>query len=230
MTKKLLLLHGALATRHQFDNLLPELNTYIQADAINFTGHGGLHIPIHGYSFKAFAHDILNYADTHGIERINLFGYSMGGYAAFYFARLFPDRVNRIMTLNVKFNWDPLTTARETALLDAEKLTTKVPGYANQLMMQHGVNVWKQVLSSTADMMQSLTRDILLTDTDFSQLNIPVLLSVGDRDTTASLQDTLRIYKLLKNAQLWVLPGTSHPLEQADDKALLHQLIRFFTD
>jgi pimeloyl-ACP methyl ester carboxylesterase len=228
--QSLLLLHGALATKHQFDNILSKLQQSFKADAINFTGHGGLNIPVHGYTFKAFAHDILTYADEQQIERINLFGYSMGGYAALYFAKLFPDRVNRIMTLNTKFNWDPLSTAKETAMLDAEKMITKVPGYANQLMMLHGLTMWKQVIAQTADMMNTLAKEVMLTDEDFAKIECPVLLAVGDKDRTSSIEENVHVYRLLKNGSMWVLPNTPHPFDKVNELDLVEQMQRFFND
>src|SRR6478735_3181840 len=108
---QLLLLHGALGSKAQFDSIQPVLQEQgFKTDAINFSGHGGFAIPMQGYNFTVFANDILQYADANKIEKLNLFGYSMGGYAALYFAKLHPERVNRIATLNVKFNWDPLST------------------------------------------------------------------------------------------------------------------------
>lgn len=226
--KQLLLLHGALASRQQFDPLLPLLKDQFQAEAINFSGHGGFTIPTHGYSFRQFAEDILSYADDRKIDKLNLFGYSMGGYAALYFAKLHPERVNKIFTLNVKFNWDPVSTAKETAMLDAEKMITKVPGYANQLMMQHGLNLWKQVLQQTSDMMQSLSKDLMLTESDFEKIPIPVLLSVGDRDKTSGIEETLQVFRKLPQAQMWVIPGTPHPFEKIRLDELVGALQLFF--
>lgn len=226
--KQLLLLHGALASKSQFDSLLPLLKDQFHAEAINFSGHGGFSIPTHGYTFKQFADDILRYADANKVEKLNMFGFSMGGYAALYFARQHPDRVNKIFTLNVKFNWDPTSTAKETAMLDAEKMITKVPGYANQLMMQHGMNMWKQVLQQTSDMMTTLSKELVLTDEDFAALNLPVLLAIGDRDTTSSIEETLLVYRKLKQAQLWVLPGTPHPFDKINAPDLVNALHLFF--
>ena len=226
---QLLLLHGALATKNQFDTFIPLLKNEFESDAINFTGHGGLNIPTQGYTFTAFANDILSFADKHRIEKINLFGYSMGGYAALYFAKLYPTRVNKIFTLNTKFNWDPLSTAKETAMLDAEKMVTKVPGYANQLMMQHGLNLWKQVINQTSEMMQQLSKEVLLVDEDFKNISVEVLLGVGDKDTTASIEETYEVYKKIPKSQLMVLPNTPHPFDKINHEILRLELVRFFT-
>lgn len=228
--KQLLCLHGALATKLQFDNLLPELKISFNADAINFSGHGGFSIPLKGYNFNQFAEDILQYADANKIDKINLFGFSMGGYAALYFAKLHPTRVNKIFTLNVKFNWDALSTAKETSMLDAEKMVTKVPGYANQLMMQHGLNLWKQVLTNTSDMMNQLSKEIILIDEDYEKITCPVLLGIGDRDNTSSVEETMHVFRKLKNSQLWILPNTSHPFEKIEPTILAHELKKFFVD
>ncbi len=226
--KQLLLLHGALATKSQFDGLLPWLKDSFDANAINFSGHGGFSIPAEGYTFKQFAHDILNYADEHKIQKLNLFGYSMGGYAALYFASLHPERVNRIFTLNVKFNWDPLSTAKETSLLDAEKMVTKVPGYANQLIMQHGLNLWKQVLDQTSQMMNTLSKELVLLEEDYKKIHVPVLLAIGDRDKTSGIEETLQVFRLLKDASLWVLPNTGHVFDKIDPQKLAGEIRLFF--
>jgi pimeloyl-ACP methyl ester carboxylesterase len=228
MMQNLLLLHGALSTRLQFDSLRPLLANDFEVEAINFSGHGGLNIPMQGFTFNAFANDILAYADKNKIEKLNLFGFSMGGYAALYFAKLYPNRVNKIFTLNVKFNWDLASTARETAMLDAEKMMLKVPGYANQLMMLHGIQMWKEVINQTSGMMTALSKDYLLTKEDYKQMIFPIRLAIGDRDSTSSVQETLDVYQKLPNASMWVLPNTNHPFEKINCQKLASEINEFF--
>jgi pimeloyl-ACP methyl ester carboxylesterase len=79
-------------------------------------------------------------------------------------------------------------------------------------------------------MMQQLASKVMLTDADFKQIKCPVLLSVGDKDHTAGLEQTLSIYRKLPNASLWVIPNTAHVFEQVDREALHHQLLRFFSE
>lgn len=227
--KQLLLLHGALGSRYQFEDFKPVIRAKgFEPEAINFSGHGGFSIPVQGYNFNVFADDILRYADEHKMDKLNLFGYSMGGYAALYFAKLHPDRVNKIAALNVKFNWDPLSTQKEIALLNADKMIEKVPSFADKLMFQHGLNIWKEVLKSTANMMEQLSKEFVLTKEDIENIKVPVLLAVGDKDTTTSIDENLAVHKQLPDSQFWVLPNTLHPFDKVNAAQLSEQLSIFF--
>jgi len=224
----MLLLHGALASKNQFDKMLPMLRNEFDANAINFSGHGGEPFNTKGYTFPVFAEDILKYADAKKIDKLNIFGYSMGGYAALFFAKTHPERVNKIFTLNVKFKWDMDSTKKEMATLNAENMMLKVPSFANNLMLIHGLDFWKNVLQNTSSMMENLMKDQILTDPDLEKINIPVLLGIGDRDHTSSIAETLDVYKKLKDPQLLVLPNTPHPFEKVNQDYLIPFISHFF--
>lgn len=225
----LLLLHGALGSKSQFDAFAPLLHEHFHVHTLNFSGHGGSPMPLTGYTFATFSDDILRYADQQKLDTIHLFGYSMGGYAALYFARKHPDRAGKIMTLNTKFNWDPLSTARETAMLNAEKMLDKVPAFANNLMLQHGLHIWKQVLTQTETMMNSLSSQVVLTDDDLKAITGKVVIGVGDRDSTASIEENLEVCRKLPNAHFMVLPDTPHPFDKINPELLALQCRLFFT-
>ncbi|MFN4083842.1 MAG: alpha/beta fold hydrolase [Bacteroidia bacterium] len=228
MNKQILFLHGALATKLQFIQIINELKNEYTCHTINFAGHGGEIIPVTGLTFDTFSNNILNYLNTNNIDKINLFGYSMGGYAALYFACKYPDRVEKVFTINVKFNWDPVSTAKEIGMLNPEKMLEKIPAFANNLMVVHGLNIWKNLLHSTSEMMQKLSETVLLTKEQLASIKCPVLVSVGDRDTTSSLTETIDVYKTLSNAQLLVLPNSPHPFERVNMQVLVHAIKTFF--
>jgi len=228
--QQLLLLHGALASKSQFIEIIPMLKKQgFDADAINFSGHGGFTMPAQGYNFNVFAKDILTFADANNIEKMNLFGYSMGGYAALYFAKLYPDRIAKIATLNVKFNWDPLSTQKEIGMLNTDKMIEKVPSFVDKLMFQHGMNVWKDVVNQTMNMFEQMSKEYILTKEDYSNIRVPVMLAIGDKDATTSVDETMGIHKLLPSVSLWVLPNTQHPFEKVNKIILIEQLKIFFT-
>ncbi|MFZ4797280.1 MAG: alpha/beta fold hydrolase [Bacteroidia bacterium] len=224
----ILLLHGALNSSSQFDVLKTKLDKSHTIHLLNFSGHGGNLMPLNGLNFDLFVNDILNYLDQNNIEKINLFGYSMGGYAALMFANKYPERVDKIFTCSVKLKWDLESAAKETEFLNPEKIVEKVPAFANNLMMLHGINVWKNLLKSTSNMMMDLAKGQLLTDEDFAKFNHPILFALGDRDTTASLTDTIAVFKNVKNSQLLVLPNSPHEFTKLDLDSITHQINLFF--
>jgi len=224
----ILLLHGALNSSAQFDVLKTKIDKRYDVHTLNFSGHGGSIMPLSGLNFELFVNDILNYLDLNNIEKTNLFGYSMGGYAALMFAIKYPERVEKIFTCSVKLKWDLESAAKETEFLNPEKIIEKVPAFANNLMMLHGINVWKNLLKSTSNMMLDLAKGQLLTDEDFTKFNQPILFALGDRDTTASLIDTLAVFKTVKNSQLLVLPNSPHDFSKLNLDTLSNQINLFF--
>lgn len=225
--KHALLLHGALGTAKQLQPLATLLAPDYYIHTPTFSGHGG-GTPPAAYSFDQFREDIIGYMDAEGLQQVNVFGYSMGGYAALYASLKHPERFGKIATLGTKLVWTAAGAAQEVRMLDAAKIEAKVPAFAAHLQQQHGLENWKQVLQATAQMMLNLGNKPAIGATEFQQLKHSTLLAIGDRDHTAGLEDTVSIYRQMPHAQLWVLPATPHPLEQVNVPLLANGLKGFW--
>lgn len=229
--KPLLLLHGALGTAHQLQSLATLLSTERDVHTLTFSGHGDSAAPTSGgYSFETFAKDILDCMAANQLAQVDIFGYSMGGYAALYLALKYPEKVGKIATLGTKVVWTAEGSAQEVKMLNADKLEEKVPAYADKLKALHGETDWRNMLAATAQMMLDLGNSPLLKEEDYKAIQHEVLLCIGDKDQTAGLEDTVATYRLVPKAQLWVLPNTPHPLEKVDMSVLSTSLKRFFAE
>lgn len=223
MKTPLLLLHGALGAADQFLALKAALPASFTVHAPDFSGHG--QAPDRDtFSIEAFAQDVLHYLDAQGIEKITIFGYSMGGYVALWLARHHPQRIEKIITLATKLHWDEATAQKETGMLDTEKIAAKVPQLAAALEQRHTGKDWKEVVRKTAAMLLDMGRNSPLKPEDFAAIGTPVTLLLGDRDKMVSLEETVAACKSLPAGQMGMLPGTPHPFEQVDTKLLV-----FFT-
>ncbi|KAA2245268.1 alpha/beta hydrolase [Chitinophaga agrisoli] len=223
----ILLLHGALGTKAQLDTTGSILAKHYKVHTLNFSGHGDAPAAEADLSIPLLAKDVLHYLESHGLPAVPIFGYSMGGYVAMYLARHYPLRVSRVITLGTKYHWDAATAAKEVKMLDAAVIEQKVPAFAKALQERHAPADWKQVLRSTAALMQELGRQPLLKPTDYAEISTPTLLMLGDRDQMVSLQETVDVYKAQPDGRLAVLPNTPHPIEKVD-AALVATLIQRF--
>ncbi len=225
--KNLLLLHGALGAASMMEPLSERLSgSGFAPQTLNFSGHGGAPFA-EGFGIGQFAEEVLRFMDENGIEKADIFGYSMGGYVALNLASQYPDRVGRIITLATKFDWTPEGAERETKMLDPEKIETKVPAFAQQLADRHAPNDWKLLLRKTADMMLELGQRPLLPPAVLSKINHPCLICLGDADQMVSLAETTQAADALPNGQLRVLEQTPHPFEKVDLDAM-HYVIHSF--
>jgi esterase/lipase len=227
MMKKLLLLHGAIGASSQFDKLKEELKDKFEIFTMNFSGHGGEVMP-DKFSIELFADDVLKFLEKNKLESIDVFGYSMGGYVALYIASKYKDKLNKIFTLATKFAWDEDTSAKESKMLNPAKLTEKIPAFAKALEKRHSSEDWKTVLHKTAEMMIDLGKKPLLTDEVLEKIENDVLVSVGDKDTMVTLEETANAAGKLKNGRLYIFSDTEHPIEKIDPKKLSTEIINFF--
>lgn len=225
-TMNILLLHGALGTKRQLANLADSLD-HATCRSLTFTGHGENELPDEGLSFEQFLRDV-DEAMQKISGPVHLFGYSMGGYVALLWAAKHPDRVASVSTLGTKFIWTPETLEKELKKLDPAAMEEKVPEFALGLASAHGHDRWKGLVTATADLMTRLAAQPLLTDDVLAAIECPVLLGVGDRDSTASPEETLATARKLKDAGVLVFPCTRHPFEEVDLDLLITQLSRFW--
>lgn len=224
----ILLLHGALGSKDQLLPLSEALQDKFQTHCFNFSGHGGLPFPTDAFSIALFSKEILAYMQGNNISQANIFGYSMGGYAAMHLAKDHPDKVIKLITLATKYHWDEKIAAKEVKMLDAATIQEKIPAFAAQLQQRHAPNDWIELLDKTKDLLLGLGNKNALQAEDYSSITIPSLLLLGDRDKMVTMDETVAVYKQLPAAQLGILPNTPHPLEQVNVK-LLAQLINDFT-
>lgn len=226
----IILLHGALGNKDQLQPLAKMLNGSFLVHSFNFSGHGGRPIPDIAFSIPLFAEEILEYMKETNIDQADIFGYSMGGYAALHLAKHYPHKINRLITLATKFHWDDKTAAREVKMLDAKTIQEKVPAFAAQLQQRHAPNDWLTLLDKTKELLIGLGQQNALQLNDYTYISTPALILLGDRDKMVTLEETTAVYKQLPNAQFGVLPGTPHAFEQVNVSFLAEMITRFITE
>jgi pimeloyl-ACP methyl ester carboxylesterase len=223
----ILLLHGAIGSKDQLSALAGMLENKFHVHSFNFSGHSGRPFPAEPFSIPLFSNQIAEYMQENAISKTHIFGYSMGGYAAMYLAKQQPEKISSLITLATKFHWDEATASKEVKMLDANTIQEKVPAFAAQLQERHAPNDWKELLEKTKQMLLGLGSNNALSAEDYSSINTPCLVMLGDRDKMVTLDETVSVYKKLPKAQLAVLPGTPHPLEQVDADMLASAILKF---
>lgn len=219
----ILLLHGALGSSSQLEVLENKLiEAGKQVFRLDFSGHSGRDFSHKGFGIEEFAEDILEFVNEHQLPQIDIFGYSMGGYVALWFAHQHPERVGKIVTLGTKFDWNPDSAAKEIRKMNAEKIEEKVPAFARLLQQRHAPNDWKEVLRKTATMMEGLGQQPLLTESIFNALQQPVVILLGDQDDMADLAYSQTVASWIPQAIFELLPNTQHPIEKVNLDFVIH--------
>lgn len=224
----LALLHGALQAGTQFQPLIPVLKGSFEIHILDFEGHGPSTLKDRPLRIAHFAENLMDYLDAHAIERINIFGHSMGGQVGIYMASFFPERVSRVFTLGTKFLWTPEIAEKENAFLWPEILLQKAPQFAEELKQRHFGSGWENLLEKLREMHSYIGGHSVMSDDDIRKITAKVRIGVGDRDRMASIEESVRVYRLLQKGELQIFPGTPHPLEKISTEQLGNALFDFF--
>lgn len=209
----IVLLHGAIGTKKQMSGIHSAIGNEYKLYSYDFPGHGEQPEMEQDFSIEVFENWILK--EISKIEGdIAILGYSLGGYVALRLALALPERIKVVMTFGTIFDWHTEQAKKQIAMINPDKIKEKVPVYASHLHESHGVK-WPKVLTNTHALLQKLGEKPLLTVETLKEIKAKCLISVGDRDTLVSIEESVTTYKLIPNASLAIYPNTGHPFEKA---------------
>lgn len=205
--RPLVLLHGGLHTIGlSFGPLIGPLAATRQVIAIELQGHGHTADTARPMTIGALAGDVIALLDQLGIDGADLFGFSLGGLVAFQIAFRVPARVGKLIAASA----DPYRPpGRESAPLDGDRMPT--PADFQEMHDEYGKAAPDPAhFGEFAARVSAMVHEFPgWTAAELGALAAPALLIFGDRDFSP-LPDAVELYGLLPDAQLAVLPGTTH--------------------
>ena len=174
-----------------------------------------------------FVENVISYMDEQNIAQADFFGHSMGGYVALLLAAQAPERVRQVFTLGLMFNWTPEVAQKQLRQMNADKIMEKVPHFAKMLEARHTGIGWRENMEKSAEMTLDLGHSHSLTHELLATIQQPVIISLGDRDRSTTLEESAAAAQVIPNGALQVFPNTKHPLEQIDVDMVASAVRRF---
>jgi pimeloyl-ACP methyl ester carboxylesterase len=204
--RPLVLLHGGLLTIDlSFGSVIEPLAASRQVIAVELQGHGHTADTGRPMTIESLAGDVVALLDHLRIAEADLFGFSLGGFVAYAVALGAPARVGRLIVASADAHRPP---GRESAPLGEDRMPT-----AADFQAMH--DAYAAVAPDPAQFDEFAARASAMvhefpgwTD-ELRSLRAPTMLIFGDRDFSP-LPDVVELLGFLPDAQLAVLPGTTH--------------------
>jgi pimeloyl-ACP methyl ester carboxylesterase len=231
----LIVLHGAYMNIPTMGAIVPKLAETHRVYALEFQGHGRTTDVDRPITYQNLADDVAAFMDAVGIERADVFGYSMGAAAGLQLAIRHPAKVRKLAAASVAYDlrgWQP-------------EFTAFIPQMTVEMIL--GMPFAKEYPKLAADpkgfpklaeKLIALEKEPMAWEADVKALKTPVLIIAGDADV-ATLEHSVAMFRLLGGggmgdmgkplpaSRLAILPATSHTavITQPD---LLHAFIEPF--
>jgi pimeloyl-ACP methyl ester carboxylesterase len=231
----LIVLHGAYMNIPSMGAIIPKLAETHKVYALELQGHGRTTDIDRPITYPNLADDVAVFMDAVGVERADVFGYSMGSIAGLQLAIRHPEKVKKLVAASVAYDlegWQPafrdfIPQMTVEMLLDMpfaedyRRLAADPAGFP-----------------ALAEKLIALEHEPMAWEEEVKALEAPVLIIAGDADV-ATLEHSVEMFRLLgggvmgdmgeplPESRIAVLPATSHTavITQPD---LLHALIEPF--
>ena len=107
----LVCLHGHTGQAHIWDEFAEAMSPYYHVLAVDQRGHGKSQWADTGYARDRFVEDLAAFVDALGLSSFVLAGLSMGGWHSLLYAMEHPERVERIVMVDIAPEPNPASTA-----------------------------------------------------------------------------------------------------------------------
>jgi pimeloyl-ACP methyl ester carboxylesterase len=198
----LVLLHGGLTDSRDFAGNLDALATRFRLLMPERRGHGHTADVDGPLTIEVMAQDTIAFLEEVVGGSAPLAGYSAGAVVALWVAVRRPDLVERLVLISGAYHPGGMIL-RPTA--DATPPPPLVARYAE--VSPDGADHFPVVLAKVA----ASVHESGLTPGDLLAVNCPTLVMAAD-DDIVNLDHTLALYRYLPDAQLCIIPATSHLL------------------
>jgi pimeloyl-ACP methyl ester carboxylesterase len=221
--KPIVLIHGFAGSKLYWEKVLPELTRNNRVIAIDLPGHGESGLVLEKYSIEDVARQIKELLDTLMLEKVTMFGHSLGGYITLAFAEYYPHYLNGFSLVHSTANADSeeAKLGRESSarkILDegagafinglSQKLFSPVNTESNADDIKKTIKIGMStsiegVVSALLAMKNRPDRNHVLEKTD-----LPVLLVAGEQDQIIPPEKTFTVER--NNIEARMIKGAGH--------------------
>lgn len=213
----LVVLHGAYMNIPSMGAIVPALARTHTVYALEFQGHGRTPDIERPITYPNLADDAAAFMDAVGLEKADVFGYSMGAAAGLQLAIRHPEKVNRLVAASVAY--------------DFEGWQPEFRDFIPQMNVQMFVDMFSaeyaklaadpEAFPAVVAKLIALEKEPMAWEADVRKLEMPVLIITGDADV-ATLEHSVAMFRLLGGgvmgdmgvplpaSRFAVLPATSH--------------------
>ncbi|MGE3273585.1 MAG: alpha/beta fold hydrolase [Vicinamibacterales bacterium] len=205
--RPLLLLHGFTGCGRDFDLFGCALTAGYRAIVPDLRGHGRSAPLATPFRHRDAAADILSLLDVLRIERVDAIGLSAGANVLLHAAIAAPGRIAAM----VLASGTPVFPAQARAIMRAYR-TDGLPREERDRLASAHVHGAAQIeaLERSARAFADDSDDMTLDADALGRIRARTLLVQGDRDPLYPVELTLRMYRELRDAALWIRPLAGH--------------------
>ncbi len=219
----LVLLHGLLGSGDNWTRMAEGWAQSYQVVQVDLRNHGrSPHAPTHSYT--DMAEDLATLFDDLGLNKVHLLGHSMGGKAAMTFASLYPERIDKLIVVDMAMREYPptyLPVIDAMRALDLSQLQSRADASAalshaipdtqlrqfllTNLMRPDAQFVWRTNLAALSSQYAHIQAAVCQT-TQYTQ---PTLFIRGEHSDYIQAQDVIELSQHFTRANFVSLP-TGH--------------------
>ena len=214
----LIVLHGAYMNIPSMGAIIPKLAESHKVYALEFQGHGRTTDIDRPITYPNLADDVAGFMDAVGLQKADVFGYSMGAAAGLQFAIRHPEKVNKLIAASAAYDaegWQPEFKAFIPQM--TVEMFVGMPFAEEYRKLAANPNGFPALVEKLI----ALEKEPMAWEADVKTMKTPVLIITGDADV-ATLEHSVALFRLLGGgvmgdmgkplpaSRLAVLPATSH--------------------
>jgi pimeloyl-ACP methyl ester carboxylesterase len=214
----LVVLHGAYMNIPDMGAIIPKLARTHRVYALELQGHGRTPDIDRPITYPNLADDVAAFMDAVGLQKADVFGYSMGAITGLQLAIRHPAKVNKLVFGSGAYDfegWQPeFRAAIPQMTVEAMSQTPFAKEYPKLAANPKG-------FPELARKVIGLQKEPMAWESEVKALTTPVLIIAGDADG-ATLEHNMKMFRLLGGgvigdmgkalpaSRLAILPATSH--------------------
>lgn len=238
----LILLHGLFGSADNWGIVAKHFSQTYQVISVDLRNHGrSPHDDSQTYA--EMADDLINLCDTLNLNHIYLLGHSLGGKVAMQFATQYPERMNKLIVVDMAIrSYDDVQTHLIDAMLAVDLASAKTRSEVDQILSHKIDNVkvrqflLMNLVRGAAHLQWRINLPALKANyplirqavCQLAHYEKPCLFIRGDRSDYVQDEDVKQIKARFTNAQFASLP-TGHWVHAEQPHAFIEVLARFLT-